>query len=327
LADFGTRFKAVFANLPAGATIYVSRYNLASDGTNIAVPPAVIGGYNGLQTSYAKFTKNGEAGGFGDPDGGTQSTATVTLTTPGTTTPGPGTVTYISVPVVALSGTGPTAVWEVVNTNTSQDEVFTFGVYIVYAPNTTANTPTLSPAPTTPPAAGAPSVTLSYAPTSSTSSIPRFIAGPLSVANGILQIVPCQTLLLFPFVTTVAGFDTGVAISNTSLDPIGTATSSGTCALNFYGLNAPTTVPVIGPIAVGTPDPTKAAFVASSLAPGFQGYLFATCNFTGAHGFAYITSGSLGTPSVTSMGYLALVVNNGYSYLRPGAPAGESLNN
>jgi hypothetical protein len=288
LADFGTRFKAVFANLPTGATVYVSRYNVTAYGTPAAVP-TVVGGFNNPEPSYAALTTNGEAGVFTDPTSG--------LSTPN------------GVQIYALSGANPTAVWEVINTNTSADETFTFGVYISYPINTTLNVP----APTTPPATGMPSVWLSYAPIQTpvsytTGTIPRFIQGGLSVPNGIIRISPCQTLLLFPFVTTQAGFDTGIAISNTSTDPLGTTTSGGTCTLNFYGQNAPTayTTPVI---ATGTPLPSAATLIASSVAPGFQGYMFASCNFQYAHGFAYITSGSLGTPSVTSMGYLALVVN------------------
>jgi hypothetical protein len=327
LADFGTRLKAVFANLPSGATVYVSQSNVLSFST--AATSSAIGGYIVPQPSYATFTTSSETGGFSF--GNSPGVSNIVIAGSPATSTAPAGPTVI-IPAVALSGANPTAIWEVVNTNTSQQETFTFAVYIAYAPNVTANTPTLSIlAPTVPPAvpaAGSPSVTMSYAPTSASSTnVPRFIPTGDTVPWGIVQMVPCQTILLFPFVTTQAGFDTGIAISNTSSDPFGTPTSSGTCSLNFYGQNAPTTAPVIGPIAVGTPDPSKAAFIASSLAPGFQGYLFATCNFQYAHGFAYITSGSLGTPSVTSMGYLALVVNNGTTVSRVGAVTAETLNN
>jgi hypothetical protein len=307
LADFGTRLKAVFANLPSGATVYVSQTNVTSFTT--AATAVVIGGYNITQPSVALYTTGGESGGFGAVS--SSNVATITLVPSSTSSTGVVTPA-VTIPAVALSGANPTAVWEVINTNTSQQETFSFAVYIAYAPNTTASTPTLAIlTPTVPPAlpaSGQPSVTMSYAPTSSTTNIPRFIPTGDTAPWGIVQIVPCQTILLFPFVTTQAGFETGVALSNTSQDPLGTPTSGGTCTLNFYGQNAPATPPVVGPIAVGTPDPTKAAFIASTVAPGFQGYMFATCNFQYAHGFAYITNGSLGTPNITSMGYLALVV-------------------
>jgi hypothetical protein len=215
----------------------------------------------------------------------------------------------------------------VVNTNTSANETFSFNVTINY----TANNPPV------PAAGGSPTVTLSYAPisavggASSSAWIPRFIAGTASTAQTInVTVGPCQTLLLFPYVTSQGGFDTGIAISNTSLDGWSTPTSSGTCTLNFYGQNAPTTAPVIGPIPAGNgPDPTKWALTASSVAPNFAGYMFATCNFQYAHGFAFVSD--IGARNL-AMGYLALIVNDGTSgayYLgRPNVTTyGESLNN
>jgi hypothetical protein len=301
LADFGTRFKAVFNNLPAGATIYVSNTNVTTYGSPFGAP-AVDGGYNVLQTAYAKLTTGGEAGVF------TGSSSTN--------------------PTLSISSGSATAIWEVVNTNTSANEIFTFAVYVGYTPNTTANTPGLTPTAATPPASGAPSVTLSYAPTSSTSAIPRFIAGTNATPWGLLNIVPCQTILLFPYVTTMGGFDTGIAISNTSQDPFGTQTSAGTCALNFYGKNAPTTALTIGPILAGTPDPLVATFQTSTLAPNYQGYLFATCNFQYAHGFAFVSD--IGARNL-AMGYLALIINDGPTgalYVgRTGAVAAEALQN
>jgi len=301
LADFGTRFKAVFNNLPAGATIYVSGTNV--DTSYVAAStPASDGGYNVPQPAFARLTTGGEAGVFT----GTSSS---------------------QVPLSITSGSA-TAIWEVINTNTSANEIMRFGVWIGYTPNTTANTPGLTPTAATPPASGAPSVTLSYAPTSSTSAIPRFIAGTASTPWGIINIVPCQTILLFPYVTTMGGFDTGIAISNTSMDPFGTQTSAGTCALNFYGKNAPTTALTIGPIAAGTPDPLVATFQTSTLAPNYQGYLFATCNFQYAHGFAFVSD--IGARNL-AMGYLALIINDGPTgalYVgRAGAVAAEGLQN
>ena len=48
--------------------------------------------------------------------------------------------------------------------------------------------------------------------------------------------------------------------------------------------------------------------LASTSAPGFQGYMIALCNFQLAHGFAFISD--IGARNL-AMGYLALVVNNG----------------
>ena len=55
------------------------------------------------------------------------------------------------------------------------------------------------------------------------------------------------TTLLFQFVTNSSGFDTGIAIANTSCDPFSAPGRSGppagTCTLNFYGLGAPQAPP------------------------------------------------------------------------------------
>ena len=63
---------------------------------------------------------------------------------------------------------------------------------------------------------------------------PRFVdvgADPFTV----LTIVRCSTTLLFPFVTNQTGFDTGIAVSNTSEDWKGTAKQRGTCMVHYIG--------------------------------------------------------------------------------------------
>ena len=45
----------------------------------------------------------------------------------------------------------------------------------------------------------------------------------------------------------------------------------------------------------------------SRIAPGFQGYLTASCEFRDAHGFAFITGG--GPPATLAQGYLAVCTN------------------
>jgi len=215
----------------------------------------------------------------------------------------------------------------VINTNPAASESFTFGVWTTYVANQNQGIP----------AVGTITVNQSYAPTpgpatftaaagsaaSGTLSIPRF--ADTSTARTLLNIQLCQTLLLFPFVTNQNGFDTGIAISNTSTDPIGTAPQAGICKLTWYdgtgktpptGING-TDLTKEAPVATGT----SAVNLASTLAPGFQGYMFAQCNFQWAHGFAFISD--LGARNL-AMGYLALVVNNG-GLVRANAPAAESL--
>jgi len=131
-----------------------------------------------------------------------------------------------------------------------------------------------------------------------TQPIPRFVDN--SVAAAVLKINPCVTNLLFPFVTNHSGFDTGLAISNTSEDPFGTSTQAGTCTLNAYGANAPSAITTPS-VAAGTTYTT----LASSAAPNFQGYVIAVCRFQYAHGYAFISD--LGAQKFAE-GYMALII-------------------
>jgi hypothetical protein len=137
--------------------------------------------------------------------------------------------------------------------------------------------------------------------------VPRFIHPyiPSPPAN-FLTANKCTTNLLFTFVTnaTGVGFDSGMAIANTSQDPYGTAPQHGTITLYFYGTNAP------APLT--TPDVAAGATWAASLstiAPGFQGYVIAIAQFQFGHGFAFIT-GKYNPGSVYDVaeGYLANII-------------------
>ena len=133
-------------------------------------------------------------------------------------------------------------------------------------------------------------VTVSYAPVSSdTDDIPRYVSGP---TNDVIKIGDCTTTLLFPFVTNKHGFNTGLAITNAS-------EGSGSCTLEYSGSDAPDDM-TSQPIAGGA----QWVNVVSSIAPEFQGFMTASCEFRDAHGFAFITGG--GTPPTLAQGYLAV---------------------
>lgn len=150
---------------------------------------------------------------------------------------------------------------------------------------------------------------------------PRFIDN--GTATDVFTIVPCRTILLFPFVTNQAGFDTGLAISNTSADPLGTGTQEGACTLYYYGNSsgaaAPAaqtspTVPAGGHLVMSLStgggvfapdDGFTACATGSCVAPLFQGYIFAICDFQFAHGFGFITD--FGAAKL-AQGYLALII-------------------
>jgi hypothetical protein len=287
LADFGTRLKATFVNVPVGIShLYVDP---TPDGVTA---PAAIGDTS--TTGYAQLvTSEGAAAG-----------SFVTAT-------GPQEITI-------ASDQTATAVWEVTNVNSSNLDSLSFNVYVTYTPDSANNRPT-----------GTGQVILSYAPVvtgsaaaaaSSTLSVPRFANVGIN-AGDIMKIIPCRTVLLWPYVTTFTGFNTGIAISNTSKDPGtdvisggvkgATATAQGgTCDLYLYGAaefgTAPT-MPITTPrIEAGT---TYSADLASLLGSSYSvstGYLFGVCNFQYAHGYAAISDVHF---DKFLSSYLALVVN------------------
>jgi hypothetical protein len=315
LADFGTRLKATFNNIPAGATVFVSTANVNNFALAVA-PPAVIGGSaaNVGSVPYVGYAVlvNGENTNDGNAGGGFFPGVTPTDNGPNNG----------SVPIAAVSLSGGTgsAVWEVLNTNPNTIESLKFASYITYSSNVASNTPL----------PGESTVNLSFAPTatsgvaSSTLSIPRF-AGDSGAAKKVLTINICRTVLLYPFITNQAGFDTGVSIANTSMDPFGTGTQAGSCKLYYYGgtTSAPTTPPAVGDtgsIAAGT----VYAQPISVIAPSFQGYMFAVCNFQYAHGFASV--GDVGFRNLMTT-YLALIIPDpaGFSSGRSASPACQGI--
>jgi len=157
---------------------------------------------------------------------------------------------------------------------------------------------------------------------------PRFIDKGSGQDETAISISPCRSILLFPYVTNQAGFDTGLAIANTTADPLGTSAQAGTCTLNYYGNTNGST----GPAAQTSPSVGSGSHLALMLsggggvfarnggftacasgacvAPLFQGYIIAMCNFQFAHGFAYV-SDVQNDPSgrtLGAMGYLALII-------------------
>jgi len=294
LADYGTRLKATFANLPAGVSVYVSTVNLiGADGT--AGQPSTTG------VNFAT--------------GGSPEYALLVSSENGVDNPIP-TVTpnaYTDEWQLPVSSTGTSeAVWEVVQALSNTTENFDFGLYVTFsntvAPSPSGITVTLSYAPT-PTNAGGPSATL---------TIPRF-APENPTSSPILSLNLCTTALLFPYVTTVTGYDTGIAISNTTSDPFNTPNQAGTCEMYWYGgppgattAATPVAPTVLGAGGVNNSTPiltgTTALTIASqSTGVGFSGYMIALCNFQYAHGYANVTD--VGVRNIMSS-YLALVITD-----------------
>jgi len=315
LADFGTRLKATFNNVPTGVRLFVSVNNVLNGVLPIQAPPANPGGSaaNGV-TSWAQLVVSETSVDGAFSNGFLSSAQNSTDVAPGNGG---------NVPIAELSvvnGTA-TAVWEVINTNPNTQETIKFAVFSTYTSNVAQNSP--------PP--GTATVNLSFAPTppsftassggsaSSSLNVPRFIADP-NAAKNIFAINICRTILIYPFVTNQSGFDTGLAIANTTTDPFGTGPQAGSCALNWYsgpGSPAPTNS---GSIASGTVYTT----LASVTVPGFQGYMIAVCQFQYAHGFAFVSD--LGAQKL-AMGYLALVISDPTAQansVRNASPIGSS---
>jgi hypothetical protein len=304
LADYGTRLKATFSNIPSGVSLYVSTRDVIND-----FNAANTAGYTGQQAALV-VSESASDGPQGSPAAFASQTSTFGVVN-GTAVP------YAPVAINAATGSG-LAVWEILATNPAQIDTVGFALYINYSANAAANSPT----------PGTISVTLSFAPTpsggaftsttgaaaSSTLTIPRF-SDSLDITKSVATINLCTTPLLYPYVININGFDTGLAIANTTTDPFGTAPQAGTCNLYFYGSNAPATIPFTTPsIATGT----VYANLASTLAPGFSGYMIANCNFQFAHGFAFVSD--VGARNL-AMGYLALI------FTSTSRSATEALNN
>lgn len=120
-----------------------------------------------------------------------------------------------------------------------------------------------------------------------------------------------RTTLLFPFVTSTGGYDTGVAISNASAEPFGGKPLAGACRIHYFGRLADggPAPPVQTSTVINPGSQLNFTLFAGGMGidgtPGFQGYLVVECLFYDAHGFAMV--GDLGMQRVAA-GYLARVI-------------------
>jgi len=293
-ANTGTRLIARFSGIPAGVKIFVA---VREGGATSSTIDAYL-------VSVTDPTGTGGSAGF--PLTGT-GTAKCTDNE--------------SILEVPLFGGAGAATWEVTQSSGIALEKALFGVAIAYSSNPSANIPALT--------LGTPGkVSGNFAPIStvgtmsSVAPIPRF--ADLPIIKDLINVNPCKTNLLFTFVTARGGFDTGIAISNTTLDnskdlpggtsgsPYASRATNGACTLYYFGDKEDGTslakpVQVSSVIAAGK-QLVYTLFgggMGIDATPGFQGYIIATCDFHLAHGFAFISD--LGAQKL-AMGYLALVI-------------------
>jgi hypothetical protein len=170
---------------------------------------------------------------------------------------------------------------------------------------------------------------------SSTLPVPRFVPG-LSPVN-LFSMVKCACDILFPWVVSAGGFDTGIAFANTSLDPgaafgFGASPQSGAVQFWYYGVGSSsggpppatqctnTTSPGTCPGTTTIPAGQTLAYAVSqgstqwglTPVPFFYGYVIAQAAFQYCHAFAYISA--LGAGPLTtgvSEGYLGLILDPG----------------
>ncbi len=169
------------------------------------------------------------------------------------------------------------------------------------------------------PGIGTASIDVRFAPLSdvagaSNEPVPRFVDTGDDPAP-LLTIQRCATTLLFPFVSNRTGFDTGIAISNTSLDWKGTPPQAGPCMIHYIGKTGAdgpmpdddlSTVIEGGEVLTFTLSQGNPVFGING-APNFQGFIVAMCEFQFAHGYAFLNDAGGGVPSL-AQGYLALVM-------------------
>jgi len=258
-AATGTRIKLVFNNVPTGLGIYVPLTATTFVSTSaVAASPLT-----------AKLTTS-ETGAFAAPTAATS----------------PGAVSGLA--ALTVTGTSATAVYEITVDNLGGIDTIAIPITLSAGSNAITNyltNPTMT-------------VTTSLAPQPATaaSQIPSFssTAADIVTANTV-TFQACTMNLLFPFVTNVNGFETGIAISNTSKDPFKTATQSGICTLNFFqsgvsGATNPTAVTAPN-LAEGANQPylagetyaftlTQALGVNAANPATFQGYVIAQCQFS-----------------------------------------------
>jgi len=290
---WGPVYAPVGATVPPGQATQATRLRLAftgvPTGVNIYVPSSVTSG-----TIQATLVAVGVDGSTAD-----------SVSSP------PVAGTWL----VGITGGSGSAVYEVTTTATGSNESFDVPVYIGYSGL---------------PALGTGNVLGSYAPlstvdtASSTAPAPRFYQNPAATYS--FSVIACETRLLFPFLTSIPGWDTGIAISNTTVDPFNTPAQEGSCTLYFYGTpsnssQTSASIPAGGQLLMTLSNGNSS----QNLSPltGFTGYMIARCNFQYAHGYAFISD--LGANKF-AQGYIALILGDGQLTKRFAGNASEALN-
>ena len=311
IADQGTRLALQLSSIPNGATVLVPTLVYLNNGTLTNFSGAGVG-VSGVMV-LTSTDANG-AGAYSPP------------TTIGTTQ------------YQAVSSSG-LIVYEILFADPFSLESANVPIVVAYASNLAQNLP--QPGVTAQVAGSfAPFYTTAAAHNPSSSlPVPRFVPG-LVPAN-LFSVSKCACDMLFPYVASAAGYDTGIAIANTSLDPgaafgFAAVPQAGSVEFWYYGIGASggappapqctnSTSPGTCPGTTNVPAGQVLTYVLSSgggsigahpngldnRAAGFIGYIIAQAQFQYCHAFAFI--GPLGGGPLTggiSEGYIALILDN-----------------
>jgi len=301
-ANSPTELEATITNIPVGAVLSVDPWAISSAQVTCVSPCVSVPSYAYL------ILPSGSAYTGAEPSGASTSANAVTIAD-------------------NSAGTGPisvTVVWQIVATNPSAIDSLTFNIYGSLVAQT-GNPTTLT---------GAATVAIGFYPQAAAAAageaIPTFsstVEAQTPSPTSLFSISPCQTILLFPYVTDFYGFDTGIAISNTSLDSLPTGQSAvgqtGTCSVSFFGSGALAATLGTGGVYSSTSDTTLTtglippgttwAFSMSEIDPGYNsvptygttGYAIATCEFQYAHGYSFVSDTGIRNFAAA---YLALII-------------------
>jgi hypothetical protein len=323
-ATQGTRLIATFGNVPNGANIYIPtvtylyRQTDPYYGGSSTVPGDPTKYFAGHSTGVAVLVQTDAAG---------NSNILSVPTTIGQTAP------MYQVPLTAGAGY---ATFEVLFDDPGSQEQMDVPVVVAYAANLTANPPIGLPVPGT-----IATVTGGFAPfytsidgTASNARLPqqtttwpypRFIPGATTLS--LFEINKCECNLLFPYVTNTFGYDTGIAIANTSQDPGGGVPNtndfgaaqpqSGAVTLWYYGQGANNTTAPASQVSSVIPAGQLLLFTLSTGNPaqnidnrgaGFEGYIIAQAAFEYCHAYAIIEAQGGGATNPAT-GYLGIVLD------------------
>lgn len=202
------------------------------------------------------------------------------------------------VPLTGAPGTGE-IYWEITSANAGAAETVSFGVAVAYNPG---------------PPAGTGNVLGSFSPistageaTAGPDDLPRFVSTLTPVPAFILEV--CRTVLLFQFMTSIPGWDTGVSVANTTRDAplFNTPGQSGRCTAYFYHTDPNVTVPPLESPVI--PPGGQWLWTLHSYKPNFQGYMLVSCDFQHAYGFAFISNLGFSGPDRFAQAYQAIVLD------------------